>query len=121
MAELAGLNLHPQRGSAPDPATAEGLLRAKVISDKLNSLYAFCDDKHVWFTPPFPFDFSFLVHLDAPVDAGTRTSGRLLSKWDKREAAGSDTARDTDMLVESLRADKDGFVRMFICSLYFIL
>ena len=74
MAELAGLNLHPQRGSAPDPATAEGLLRAKV--DKLNSPYALRDDKHVLFTPPFPFDFSFLVHLDAPVGAGTCTSGR---------------------------------------------
>jgi len=69
-----GLNLHPQRGSAPDPATAEGLLRAKV--DNLNSPYAFCDDKHVWFTPPFLFDFSFFVHLDASVDAGTCTSGR---------------------------------------------
>ena len=51
----------------------------------------------------------------------THTYARLLSKWDKREAAGSDTARDADMLVESLRADKDGCVCMFVCSLYFVL
>ena len=37
----------------------------------------------------------------------THTYARLLSKWDKREAAGRDMARDADMLFESLRADKD--------------
>ena len=47
LAQLAGLYLHPQRGSAPDPVTAEGLLRAAL--DKLNGPYALRDDRHVRF------------------------------------------------------------------------
>jgi len=128
LAQLAGLYLHPQRGSAPDPVTAEGLLRAAL--DKLNGPYALRDDRHVRYLKSLS---PCLIHFPHALDhiggcrhlheraALTHTYAGLLSKWDKREAAGSDTARNADMLVESLRADKDGCVCMFVCSLYFVL
>ena len=35
----------------------------------------------------------------------THTYARLLSKWDKREEAGRDMARDADMLFDSLQGE----------------